>query len=295
MRPRSRRPRSRRTWADGLGGFHWIWPNYLFAYGGRFFADPPRDARRRCSRPPSQSNPRRSSAGCAWEFSVPGVQRLRGAAVVGGDDGGAAPPYRIDALAWVGPGRGPGQSAGQGPEWGSRYRRVARQRFPQAAVHGLQIPAGARQKDVSWEFIKWATSKEVMGRISESVVYPAVTRASVLGGPRAARSTTGVARISALCTGPFSSRRAPGTWRTGPCPSFPIGDRVSIALSADLHRAEARRPGDARRPGATSRGFSRRQVAPSGSPRLRRPDGQCGGGACLPWSCSRRPCSCWPW
>jgi len=25
----------------GLGGFHWIWPNYLFAYGGRFFADPP--------------------------------------------------------------------------------------------------------------------------------------------------------------------------------------------------------------------------------------------------------------
>jgi hypothetical protein len=27
----------------GLGGFHWIWPNYLFAYGGRFLRRSARD------------------------------------------------------------------------------------------------------------------------------------------------------------------------------------------------------------------------------------------------------------
>ncbi len=34
-------------------------------------------------------------------------------------------------------------------------------RFPGVAVHALGIPAGSRNKDAAWEFIKWATSKEI--------------------------------------------------------------------------------------------------------------------------------------
>jgi len=49
-----------------------------------------------------------------------------------------------------------------------------------AALLALAGPAGAKQKEVSWEFIRWALSKEVMSRIAETTAYPAVTRASVL-------------------------------------------------------------------------------------------------------------------
>jgi multiple sugar transport system substrate-binding protein len=203
----------------GLGGFHWIWPNYLFAYGGRFFADPPRDMTPMLAS--AESVKSAEVFGRLYrEFSVPGVQSYAEPQSSGGMMEGRAAVY-IDALAWVGLAADPAKSKVKDRVGFALPPGGPAGRFPQAAVHGLQIPAGARQKDVSWEFIKWATSKEVMGRISESVVYPAVTRASVLGSPAYRQKYTWVARTSALCMGPFSSRRAPGTWRTGPCPSFP--------------------------------------------------------------------------
>jgi hypothetical protein len=60
---------------------------------------------------------------------------------------------------------------------------------------------------------------------------------------------------------------------------------VSIALSeiSTGQKPAARRCAT---PSATSRGFSRRQVAPSGSPRRRGRTGVCGGGSVSSWSCS---------
>jgi ABC-type glycerol-3-phosphate transport system substrate-binding protein len=111
----------------------------------------------------------------------------------------------IDALAWVGLAADPAKSKVKDRVGFALPPGGPAGRFPQAAVHGLQIPAGARQKDVSWEFIKWATSKEVMGRISESVVYPAVTRASVLGSPESRQKCLlWGASVDAL-HGPFSA------------------------------------------------------------------------------------------
>ena len=39
-------------------------------------------------------------------------------------------------------------------------------RFPGVASHGWGIPVGAKNKDASWEFIKWSMSKELIARLT---------------------------------------------------------------------------------------------------------------------------------
>ncbi|MCB1991544.1 MAG: extracellular solute-binding protein [Geminicoccaceae bacterium] len=56
--------------------------------------------------------------------------------------------------------------------------------FPGLAVHGWGIPTGARNKDASWEFIKWAVGKDLMMRMLEEKGYGAVTRRSVIESPK---------------------------------------------------------------------------------------------------------------
>jgi multiple sugar transport system substrate-binding protein len=54
--------------------------------------------------------------------------------------------------------------------------------FPGSNSHGLGIPAGSRRKELAWEFIKWALSKEMLNRIVETRGYPSVCRRSVITG-----------------------------------------------------------------------------------------------------------------
>ena len=56
-------------------------------------------------------------------------------------------------------------------------------RFPGVASHGWGIPAGAKNKDASWEFIKWSMSKELVGRMVEKHGLGSVTRKSLLDSP----------------------------------------------------------------------------------------------------------------
>jgi multiple sugar transport system substrate-binding protein len=55
-------------------------------------------------------------------------------------------------------------------------------RFPQVATHGWGIPAGSKQKDAAWEFIKWAMSKKMTERMFEEKHYSSVARRSVIEG-----------------------------------------------------------------------------------------------------------------
>lgn len=56
-------------------------------------------------------------------------------------------------------------------------------RFPGVAAHGWGIPAGSKQKDAAWEFITWATSKELNMRMFTEKKYTAVTRRSIIESP----------------------------------------------------------------------------------------------------------------
>jgi multiple sugar transport system substrate-binding protein len=53
-------------------------------------------------------------------------------------------------------------------------------RFPGIASHGWGIPTGAKNKDASWEFIKWAMSKELLKRMAEKHGLGSVTRKSII-------------------------------------------------------------------------------------------------------------------
>ncbi len=214
----------------GMGGFHWIWPNYLFAYGGRWFADPPRDMTPMLASPESIRAADVMGRLCR-EFNVPGGVSFTEAQASTAMMEGRAAVY-IDALAWVGLAADPVKSKVKDRVGYALPPGGPAGRFPQVAVHGLQIPAGAKQKDVSWEFVKWATSREVMGRISETTTYPAVTRTSVLGAPAYKQKYTwGGADIGAL-HGAALRLAGAGYMAYRTVPEFPpIGDRVSIALS----------------------------------------------------------------
>lgn len=62
--------------------------------------------------------------------------------------------------------------------------------FPGLAVHGWGIPAGAKNKDASWEFIKWAVGKDLMKRMLLEKGYGAVTRRSVIESPEFKEANT---------------------------------------------------------------------------------------------------------
>jgi multiple sugar transport system substrate-binding protein len=214
----------------GLGGFHWIWPNFLLAYGGRFFADPPRDMT-----PVLASREAIKAAEVMGklmrEFGPPGAASFTEAQASTVMMEGRAAAY-IDALAWVGLAADPAKSKVKDRVGYALPPGGPAGRFPQTAVHGFQIPAGAKQKEVSWEFIRWATSKEIMGKIAEATTYPAVTRASVLASAAYRQKYNwGGADIGAL-HGNVLRLGGTGYMAYRTVPEFPpVGDRVSIALS----------------------------------------------------------------
>ena len=56
-------------------------------------------------------------------------------------------------------------------------------RFPNVASHGWGIPAAAKQKDASWEFITWAMSKKLLTRMFNEEGYSSTTRESIIKLP----------------------------------------------------------------------------------------------------------------
>lgn len=56
-------------------------------------------------------------------------------------------------------------------------------RFPNVAGHGWGIPVGSRNKDAAWEFITWATSKQLLLRMFREHGYSSVTRRSLIDMP----------------------------------------------------------------------------------------------------------------
>jgi multiple sugar transport system substrate-binding protein len=214
----------------GLGGVHWIWPNYLYAYGGRFFADPPTNMTPLLASAESVKAAEVYGRLCR-DYSVPGVASYAEPQSSSGMMEGRAAVY-IDALAWVGLAGDPAKSKVHDKVGYALPPGGPAGRFPQVAVHGMQIPAGAKQKEVSWEFIRWALSKDVMGYIAETTTYPAVTRSSVLGGAKYKQKYNwGGSDIGAL-HGQVLKLAGSGYMAYRTVPEFPpIGDRVTIGVT----------------------------------------------------------------
>ncbi len=213
----------------GQNGWHWIWPNVLQAYGGNFFADPPTDMTPLLATPESIKSADVLGT-LTRDFSVLGAQNFTEQEASGAMMEGKAAVY-FDAMAWVGLAADPkskvkDQVAFTLPPGGSAGR------FPQLATHGIQIPASAKQKEVSWEFLKWATSRDMMSQIAEATTYPAVTRASVLSDPKFKQKYNWAGADIGALHAEVLKLAGSGYMAYRTVPEFPpIGDRVSIALS----------------------------------------------------------------
>lgn len=216
----------------GKTGLNWVFPTFLYGFGGRFFADPPDDLR------PALATPEAIRAADFWaghlirSFGVPGSANFEDAEAIATMQQGRAAIWIhslgqltrtldrdksrvVDKVAFALPPRGPTG------------------RFPQVASHGLMIPVASRKKEAAWEFIRWATSRETMRRVALDSQHAAITRASILNDPEFKRKyRLAGTDVPALHE---AALRAAGTgymaYRT--VPEFPaVTERVVIALSA---------------------------------------------------------------
>jgi multiple sugar transport system substrate-binding protein len=105
--------------------------------------------------------------------------------------------------------------------------------FPQVATHGWGIPAGSKQKDAAWEFIKWAMSKEMTQRMFEEKHYSSVARRSVIESPDFKKALT----INTFDVGKMYvdtiERAAAGYMKYRTLPVYPQVDReIDAAIQA---------------------------------------------------------------
>lgn len=207
-------------------GVHFPWPIWLQGYGGNIFRDPPRDMT------PTLNTPEAIKATEVFvkevlDYGIQGAQAYttpdcqnaiaQGKAGIWIDALGIfAVPFDpekskvADKLAIALPPAGP---AG---------------RFPQIATHGWQIPKGAKHKDAGWEWIKWATSKDVLRRAAIESTFSAVPRKSILTSKEYAEKYT----IAGVNTGDLIAK----AFELSKCeyrvvPEFPeIGQRIGQGI-----------------------------------------------------------------
>ena len=159
-------------------GVHFPFPIWLQGYGGNIFRDPPNDLT------PTLNTPEAIEAATNFtdlilKYSIAGSQpyampdcqnaMAQGNAGIWVDALGIMPPVRDPEISTVADKTEitlvPGGPSG---------------RFPQIASHGYQIPKASKKADAAWEFIKWATSYDVMLESATDAGYFAHPRNSVL-------------------------------------------------------------------------------------------------------------------
>lgn len=159
---------------------HWNWIPYLMGMGGRVFRDPPENLT------PMLATPEAVRA-AQWyadllsRFGPSGVLSFSDDQAMRTQIAGRA-NFRTQAITWLVP---LAKHADSTVKETVRYALMPAGpagSFPGSNSHGLGIPAGSRRKELAWEFIKWALSKEMLNRIVAQNGYPSVCRRSVITG-----------------------------------------------------------------------------------------------------------------
>lgn len=171
---------------NGIPGFlcenhyGWTWPAYLQGFGGNVFRNPPDDPM------PMLDSAEAVEAADYFsrllrEYGPDGVLSYTYDQVVSTLKQGRANYSTNNEMFLV-------QMAAKDSKVGSTCAfslmpAGPKGRFPQLATHGWGIPKGSKNKEAAWEFIKWSTSKEMMGRMFAERGYSSVTRRSVIEAP----------------------------------------------------------------------------------------------------------------
>ena len=161
---------------------HWNWIPYLMGFGGKVFRDPPENltpllATTEAVRSAQWYAELLSKFGPSGVLSYSDDQAMR-SQIAGRAN------LRTQAITWLVPLAKHEDSAVKSTVRYALMPSGPAGNFPGSNSHGLGIPAGSRRKELAWEFIKWALSKEMLNRIVETRGYPSVCRRSVITGEK---------------------------------------------------------------------------------------------------------------
>lgn len=212
----------------GVAALHFTWPAFLFSYGGAFFANPPQDMTPLLNSP--QAVAATETYATLHRF-YPGSVSMADADTMTAFSQGKAAMW-IDGTGVLSAALDPKRSVVHDKVSFAQVPAGPAGRKPQMAVHGMLIPAAAKEKHKGWEFIKWAISKELMSRISLERGYIPVPRDSILASSEyRKRFTFGNTDLGTLQAegGRIADKGAYMFYRT--IPEFgPMGDRIVIAM-----------------------------------------------------------------
>ena len=159
---------------------HWNWIPYLMGMGGRVFRDPPENLTPMLATPEAIRSAQ-WFADLMSRFGSPGMLSFTDDQAMRTQMAGRA-MFRTNAITWMVPLAKHAESTVRETMRIGLMPSGPAGNFPGSNSHCLGIPAGSRRKELAWEFIKWALSKEMLTRIVRTHGYPSVCRRSVITG-----------------------------------------------------------------------------------------------------------------
>jgi multiple sugar transport system substrate-binding protein len=167
---------------------HWNWIPYLMGMGGRVFRDPPENLTPMLATPEAIGSAQWYAELLA-KYGPSGVLSFSDDQAMRTQIAGRA-NFRTQAITWLVPLAKHEDSVVKNTVRYALMPAGPAGNFPGSNSHGLGIPAGSRRKELAWEFIKWALSKEMLNRIVGARGYPSVCRRSVIIGEAFRRAMT---------------------------------------------------------------------------------------------------------
>ncbi len=223
---------------DGVAAYvadklhHWNWTPYLLAAGGSIMKNPPTNLT------PTLDTPA-NALSADWyadlltKFSIPGVLSYTDDQAMQAQLSGRA-NMRTQSMTWMLPLFKHADSKVQNTIRYGMMPAGPSGAFPGANCHAFGIPVGSKKKEAAWEFIKWATSKEMLTRIVEKHGYPSVVRRSVVDSSIYRESMTLNGQdVAALYLQVLERGEKGGYMKYRTTPVFPqIGDKMNRAIEA---------------------------------------------------------------
>lgn len=164
--------------APGIEANMWPFPIFLYSYGGNFFKDFPTDME------PVISEPGAVKAAEVWsslvkDYGFPGMVNATHEELIANMQQGRVAMV-LDGHPLAGVFLNEEKSKSFGKTGIAPIPTGPAGRFPAFSEHGIAIAKNSDNKDAAWEFMKWATSADVMLRIAVDGNYVAATRRSVV-------------------------------------------------------------------------------------------------------------------
>ena len=167
---------------------HWLWIPFLMGYGGKVFKNPPENLT------PMLDTPEAIQAADVYatiirKYTPEGALSYTDEQMIQAQMQGRA-NVGLNSIPWHAMVGDPARSQVAKTAAYFPYPAGPKGAFPGLGVHGLGIPVGAKKKDASWEFIKWALSKDTLKKIVLEKGYPAPSRVSTGSIPEVKQKLT---------------------------------------------------------------------------------------------------------